>query len=191
MVVQECRAFVPAKRSLSTTIAKDSALDLVVGRDLGLPFDSNRMRSLPASTREAFAPVTGGPVHALVRDKVIGQRLAFANSGLAVLDKTLPLTGMSLPDGADTVFEIVGLAISSADTYHELTRSDRSYVHQSLSMANTLSSLTRVLSPMIPALQSYQPAIEGIGLILKCVKAGSELAKTEDEYRLLQVTMRR
>jgi hypothetical protein len=191
MIVQTCQAYVPAKRSLAVAIAKDPSIDLVAGRDLGLPSDGDGTGSLPSSAGHAFAPVTSGPLLALARDKVIGQRIAFANTGLAMLDKTLPLTGLNLPVGTDAVFEIVGVALSTVDTYHEFTRQDRSYLHQGLSLANTMSSLTKALSPVIPALQPYQGAIEGIGLILKLVKTGGELVRGEDEYRVLQLTMRR
>ena len=132
-------------------------------------------------------PIANGAALVVARDKLIGQRIAFANAGFTMIDKGLPLSGLSLPAGTDTVCEIVGVAISGADTYHAFTREDASVWNQALSVANTMSSLTELLSPLVPALKPYEPALKGVGLILKVIKSGNELVKAENEYRVVQV----
>jgi hypothetical protein len=180
-------AYIPAANSLAARIGQDPALDLVAGKDLKIQPPSGAARSITLGGDRAFVPVTTGPALAAARDKVIGQRIAFANAGFSMIDKGLPLTGVTLPTGTHAVFEIVGVVISGADTYHAFTRQDASPWEQALSVANTVSSLTDLVAPLVPALKHYQPALQGVELILKAVRTGTEAMKASSDYRVLQM----
>jgi hypothetical protein len=176
---------IPASTSLAMTVAKDPALDLVTRDEGSAAPGSSVARTTPSG--EAFVPATSGPAIAAIRDQVIGKRIAFANAGVSLLDKGLPQTGLALPAGTHTMFEVVGVVISAADTYHAFTRHDASRWDQALSVANTVSSLTDLLVPVVPVLQHYQPALQGVELVLKAVKTGNEALKSEHAYRVVQL----
>ena len=142
---------------------------------------------MTAAGDQEFVSVANGLAATVARDKVIGKRIAFANAGVTMLDKGLPVSGLSLPAGTETVLEIVGVAISGADTYHAFTRDDATVWDQALAVANAMSSVTDLLSPLFPVLKPYEPAIQGVGLILKVVKSGTELVKAEDDYCVVQM----
>ncbi len=187
MKVQTVHFYVPTANSLAAKIGQDPSVDLVAGRDLKIPSGSRPPRSVAPSPGQTFVPITSGAALAVAKDKVIGKRIAFANAGFTMIDKGLPLTGLAVPEGTQTVFEIVGVTISGADTYHAFAREDASPWDQALSVANTVSSLTDLLLPLVPALKPYQPALQGVGLILKVVRSGTEAMKAESEYRVVQM----
>ena len=186
MEVREARAFVVQRDSVAAEIGRNRVLDLVAGRELRMR-GSVIAAAAHLSADQPFVQIARGPALAAARDKVIGQRIAFADTGFTLLDKGLPLSQVTLPPGADTVLEIVGVAISGAGTYHAFTRDDATIWGQAVSVASTLSSLTDLISPLVPALKPYQPAVQGIGLILKVIKSGSELMKAEGDYRVVQL----
>ncbi|HUK32753.1 MAG TPA: hypothetical protein VLV86_02515 [Vicinamibacterales bacterium] len=187
MKISVAHAYIPAANSLAVKIGQDPAVDLVAGVDLKTPLGSGSSRLDTNGGGQAFVPVTSGPALAAARDNVIGKRLAFANASFTMVDQGLPLTGLALPAGTHTVFEVVGVVISGADTYHAFTREDASRWDQALSVANTVSSLTDLLAPLVPALQHYQPALKGVELVLKVVRSGNEEMKAENDYRVVQM----
>jgi hypothetical protein len=187
MKIQSARAFTPSPRSLAAKIGRNPSIDFVVGRDLATVGAAPPLSAFPRRRGQTFVPVKDGAAAAVARDTLMGQRLAFAAAGLELIEGKLPLTGLGLPPETDTVFEIVGVAISGAETYHAFARADASVWDQALSVAQTMSGLADLLSPLFPALKPYQPALQGVQLVLKVVKVGTEWRKGESEYRVLQI----
>jgi hypothetical protein len=186
MQIQAAQAYIPKPRSLAVKIGEDPSIDFVVGRDLMAQAGSI---ALPSATmgRQPFVPITKDPEWIAARDTIIGQRFALANASLELIDKGLPLTGLRLPSGTDIVLEVVGVAISGAETYHAFTSDQASTVDRVLVAVNTASGVTELLARMVPVLKPYESALQGVTLIMKVVSAAKESTKAESKYRVLRM----
>jgi hypothetical protein len=174
MIVTSCQAFVPRRNSLPHAVAADPNVGIVVGGEAAVPSTLLQEAAIQAGGGKLL-PLKPEAIGKANYDKLIGKQITLAELGIELTDQALTAASIKLPDGAGTAFEVAGLIVSTAATYHAFTREDATVWDQAICSVKTLSILGDLIAPAVPQLAQCQPALKLVSLLLKGVKTTDEI----------------
>jgi hypothetical protein len=175
MIVTACHAVVPPRNSLPRAIAANPAIGIAISDDAAVPDSLVQGMAIQVDSGGKLLPLKPEAIGRANYDKLIGKQITLAELGIDITQQGLDVAGVALPDGANTAFEVAGLVVATAATYHAFTRDDCSIWDQAICSLKTLSILGDLVAPAVPPLAQYQPALKLVSLILKGVKTTDEI----------------